>query len=138
MAALKDAGIDDDTIVVWTTDNGAWIDTWPDAGETLPWRKEQYLRGWLPGSRHRPLAGPCSRRGSESRYVLMHGLVSDAGGASWSACPPRHWVDNSGTPIVFDGIDQSDLILARALESVTQSYSSAPVEALRCAADAGS
>jgi len=40
MAALKEAGIDDNTIVVWTTDNGAWIDTWPDAGET-PFRGEK-------------------------------------------------------------------------------------------------
>ena len=32
--ALKDLGIADNTVVVWTTDNGAWLDAWPDAGYT--------------------------------------------------------------------------------------------------------
>ena len=30
--AIKDLGLDQETIVVWTTDNGPWIDAWPDAG----------------------------------------------------------------------------------------------------------
>ena len=34
LQAIRDAGIDENTIVVWTTDNGAWIDAWPDAGYT--------------------------------------------------------------------------------------------------------
>ena len=34
LQAVRDAGIAEDTIVVWTTDNGAWIDAWPDAGYT--------------------------------------------------------------------------------------------------------
>jgi arylsulfatase len=32
--AIRDLGIDQNTLVVWTTDNGAWIDAWPDAGYT--------------------------------------------------------------------------------------------------------
>jgi arylsulfatase len=34
MTKLKDLGIDDDTIVVFTTDNGTEVFTWPDGGQT--------------------------------------------------------------------------------------------------------
>jgi arylsulfatase len=34
MKKLKDAGLDDDTIVVFTTDNGTEVFTWPDGGQT--------------------------------------------------------------------------------------------------------
>jgi arylsulfatase len=39
-AKLKEWGIDDDTIVVFTTDNGAECITWPDGGQT-PFRGEK-------------------------------------------------------------------------------------------------
>jgi arylsulfatase A-like enzyme len=34
MAKLKDMGVDDNTIVVFTTDNGTEVFTWPDGGQT--------------------------------------------------------------------------------------------------------
>ena len=34
MKKLKDMGVDDNTIVVFTTDNGAENFTWPDGGKT--------------------------------------------------------------------------------------------------------
>src|SRR4030088_341677 len=34
MQKLKDLGVDDDTIVVFTTDNGTEVFTWPDGGQT--------------------------------------------------------------------------------------------------------
>ena len=34
MKALKDLGVDDNTIVVFTTDNGTEVFTWPDGGQT--------------------------------------------------------------------------------------------------------
>ena len=34
MKKLKDMGVDDDTIVVFTTDNGTENFTWPDGGQT--------------------------------------------------------------------------------------------------------
>jgi arylsulfatase A-like enzyme len=34
MKKLKDLGVDDNTIVVFTTDNGAEVFTWPDGGQT--------------------------------------------------------------------------------------------------------
>ena len=38
--AIRDLGLADNTLVVWTTDNGAWVDAWPDAGYT-PFRGEK-------------------------------------------------------------------------------------------------
>jgi len=32
--AIRDLGIAENTLVIWTTDNGAWVDAWPDAGYT--------------------------------------------------------------------------------------------------------
>ena len=34
MKKLKDMGVDDNTIVVVTTDNGTEVFTWPDGGQT--------------------------------------------------------------------------------------------------------
>ena len=41
---IKDLGIEDNTILVYTTDNGPMTATWPDAGET-PFRGEKNT-GW--------------------------------------------------------------------------------------------
>ena len=46
--ALRDANIDKNTIVLWTVDNGAWIDAYPDAGYQ-PFRRMKgtgYEGGW--------------------------------------------------------------------------------------------
>ena len=37
---LKDMGVEDNTIVIWTTDNGAEVMSWPDGG-TTPFRGEK-------------------------------------------------------------------------------------------------
>ena len=41
---IKDLGVEDNTIVVYTTDNGPMVDTWPDSGMT-PFRSEKNT-GW--------------------------------------------------------------------------------------------
>ncbi|OEF27545.1 arylsulfatase [Vibrio rumoiensis] len=46
---IKDLGIEDNTIVLYTTDNGPMINTWPDAGMT-PFRSEKNT-GWEGGFR---------------------------------------------------------------------------------------
>lgn len=46
---IKDLGIEDNTIVIYTTDNGPMIATWPDAGMT-PFRGEKNT-GWEGGFR---------------------------------------------------------------------------------------
>ena len=46
---IKDLGIDDNTIIIYTTDNGPMINLWPDAGMT-PFRSEKNT-GWEGGFR---------------------------------------------------------------------------------------
>lgn len=41
---IKELGVDDNTIIVYTTDNGPMINLWPDAGMT-PFRSEKTLVG---------------------------------------------------------------------------------------------
>ena len=56
---LDDIGEADNTIVIFTTDNGAEVFTWPDGGMT-PFKatKGTVFRRWLPRARDHPLAGP--------------------------------------------------------------------------------
>jgi len=114
--AIRDAGIDQDTIVVWTTDNGAWIDAWPDAGYS-PFRgmKGTSFEGgfrcpaivWWPGQ---------IKPGSIANGMMCHmdwwpTFVKLAKGNP----PPHIWKDNNGDAIVFDGIDNSDYILGKSI-----------------------
>ncbi|MBX7075252.1 MAG: arylsulfatase [Pirellulales bacterium] len=112
--ALRDLGIDKNTLVVWTTDNGAWVDAWPDAGYT-PFRgtKGSSFEGgfrvpaiaWWPGH---------IKPGSVNIDMFSHldwwpTFVTLAGGTP----PPHQWKDNDGKPIIFDGIDLSDSLLGK-------------------------
>lgn len=112
--AIRDAGISENTIVVWTTDNGAWIDAWPDAGYT-PFRgmKGTSFEGgfrcpaivWWPGH---------IKPGSVANQMMSHmdwwpTFIKLAGGTP----PTRIWKDNNGNDIVFDGIENSDFILGK-------------------------
>ncbi len=114
LQAVRDAGIDKNTIIVWTTDNGAWIDAWPDAGYTP-------FRGMKGTSFEGGFRCPALVRwpghikpGSVANQMMSHmdwwpTFVKLAGGT-----PPSHiWKDNNGKPIVFDGIDNSDYILSK-------------------------
>lgn len=112
--AIRDLGIAENTLVVWTTDNGAWLDAWPDAGYT-PFRgmKGSSFEGgfrvpaiaWWPGK---------VKPGSVNMDMFSHmdwwPTFARLAGA---APPPKKWKDNSGNPIIFDGIDLSDSLLGK-------------------------
>ena len=113
--AVRDAGIAENTLVVWTTDNGAWVDAWPDAGYT-PFRgmKGTSFEGgfrvpaiaWWPGH---------IKAGTVANGIMSHmdwwpTLVKLAGGTP----PTRIWKDNYVKDIVFDGIENSDFLLGKA------------------------
>jgi len=104
--------LSENTLVVWTTDNGAWIDAWPDAGYT-PFRgmKGSSFEGgfrvpaiaWWPG---KVKAGTVntdmwSHMDWWPTFAKLAGLQP----------PPRQWKDNNGNPIIFDGIDLSESLL---------------------------
>ena len=77
MNKLKDMGVDDNTIVLFTTDNGTEVFTWPDGGQT-PVRAIQghRPRGRLPRARAPSLARPCTGRLRAERHLLRHGLAA--------------------------------------------------------------
>ena len=55
---LDDLGIANDTIVLYTTDNGPHMNSWPDgAHDAVPQREEHQLGRRVPGTVHDPLAG---------------------------------------------------------------------------------
>ena len=64
LQAVRDAGIANDTIVVFSSDNGPWVDAWPDAGYG-PFRGMKgtsFENGWrVPGLIGRPAASPPAR-----------------------------------------------------------------------------
>lgn len=112
--AVRDAGIDENTIIVWTTDNGAWVDAWPDAGYT-PFRgmKGTCFEGGFRCPAIVRWPGHIAP-GTVANQLMSHmdwwpTFVKLAGGT-----PPGHiFQDNNGKDIVFDGIENSDYILGK-------------------------
>ena len=88
MKKLKDEGLEDDTILVFTTDNGTENFTWPDGGQTpfAGGKGTVHGRG-LPRAVHRALAGQGPRRQGRERDHLRPRLVPDVRGRGRQ---PRH------------------------------------------------
>jgi len=82
MQKLKDLGVDDNTIVVFTTDNGTEVFTWPDGGQTpFAQSKGTVLEGGFRVLRY-PLAGQSAGGKVEkasSRARLVPTFVAAAG-----------------------------------------------------------
>jgi len=107
MDKLRALGLDKNTLVFYTTDNGAWQDVYPDAGYT-PFRgtKGTVREGgnrvpamvWMPG---RIKAG-------EKNHDIVGGLDLMATFASLAGAKlPEN--DREGKPIIFDSYDMSSL-----------------------------
>jgi len=115
MDTLRDLGIDKNTIVVYTTDNGPWLDAAPDAGFT-PFRGAKgtpYEGGfrvpafmWAPG---------ILEAGRVEHAMISHQDIwpTTAGLAGLTPPPNGEWQDENGVPIYFDGIDQSDYLTGK-------------------------
>ena len=81
MQKLKDMGVDDNTIVVFTTDNGTEVFTWPDGGQTpFAQSKGTVMEGGFRVPGDDPLAGQGAGRQGRERHYLRAGLVSDVPG----------------------------------------------------------
>jgi arylsulfatase len=104
---VRDLGLDKNTYVFWTTDNGAWQDVYPDAGYT-PFRgtKGTVREG---GNRVPAIAwGPKVKAGTRNHDIvggldLMATFASLAG----TKLPEK---DRDGQPIIFDSYDLSPVL----------------------------
>jgi arylsulfatase len=108
MDKLRELGLDKNTLVFYTTDNGAWQDVYPDAGYT-PFRgtKGTVREGgnrvpaiaWMPGK---------IKAGSRN-YDIVGGLDLMATFASLGGVDlPKK--DREGKPIIFDSYDISPVL----------------------------
>ena len=107
MDKVRALGLDKNTYVFWTTDNGAWQDVYPDAGYT-PFRgtKGTVREG---GNRVPAIAwGPKIPAGSRN-YDIVGGLDFMATFAALAGVklPDK---DRAGQPIIFDSFDMSPLL----------------------------
>ncbi len=99
---VRALGLDKNTYVFWTTDNGAWQDVYPDAGYT-PFRgtKGTVREG---GNRVPAIAwGPKIKAGSRN-YDIVGGLdyMATFAALAGEKLPDK---DREGKPIIFDSYD---------------------------------
>jgi arylsulfatase len=113
-----------DTIVIFTADNGAWQDAWPDAG-THPYRGEKgssFEAGWrVPGIMWAPGKIPA---GLVLHEMMSHMDVWPTTAAMVGLTSPTkgETMDNNGKPIYFDGIDNSAYVTGKAKHSARDSW----------------
>jgi arylsulfatase A-like enzyme len=108
MDKLKGLGLDQNTLVFWTTDNGAWQDVYPDAGYT-PFRgtKGTVREG---GNRVPAIAiWPGKVKAGSRNHDIVGGLDLMATFASVAGIklPEK---DREGQPIIFDSYDMTPLL----------------------------
>src|SRR5215469_10016820 len=108
MDKVRALGISENTLVFWTTDNGAWQDVYPDAGYT-PFRgtKGTVREG---GNRVPAIAWwPGKIKAGSRNYDICGGLDFMATFASIGGVAlPKN--DREGKPIIFDSYDMSPLL----------------------------
>lgn len=111
MDKLRELNLDDNTLVFYTTDNGAWQDVYPDAGYTpLRGTKGTVREGgnrvpaiaWMPG---KIAAG-------EKNHEIIGGLDLMATFASVAGVElPKN--DREDKPIIFDSYDMSPMLFGK-------------------------
>src|SRR5512147_2877337 len=104
---VRQLGLDKNTYIFWTTDNGAWQDVYPDAGYT-PFRgtKGTVREG---GNRVPAIAwGPKIKAGSKNHDILG-GLdyMATFAALAGAKLPEK---DRDGQPIIFDSYDLSPVL----------------------------
>ena len=112
---IRDLGIAEDTIVLYSTDNGPWEDAAPDAGYSpfrgmkgssyeAAFRVPTFL--WAPGR---------IEAGSVENAMIAHQDVwaTLAGMAGLTPPPHGEWTDKAGNPVYVDGYDQSDYLMRK-------------------------
>lgn len=107
LAKLDELGLQDNTIVFWTTDNGAWQDVYPDAGYT-PFRgtKGTVREG---GNRVPAIVRWPGKIEPDTKSAAIVGgldLMATFASVAGVALPTE---DREGQPIVFDSYDMTPL-----------------------------
>lgn len=109
MDKLREKGLDKNTLVIFTTDNGAWQDVYPDAGYT-PFRgtKGTDREG---GTRAPAIAWwPGKIKANTKNFDIVGGLDLMATFAKVASIElPKN--DREGKPIIFDSYDMSPILL---------------------------
>ena len=108
MDKLRETGMDKNTLVFYTTDNGAWQDVYPDAGYT-PFRgtKGTVREG---GNRVPAIAvWPGKTQPGSKNHEIIGGLDLMATFASAAGLKlPEN--DREGQPIIFDSVDMTPVL----------------------------
>ncbi len=109
MDKVRELGIADNTLIIFTTDNGAWQDVYPDAGYT-PFRgtKGTVREG---GARVPAIAWwPGHIKDHSRNYDILGSLDFMATFANLAGLDlPKN--DREGKPIIFDSIDMTPVLL---------------------------
>jgi arylsulfatase A-like enzyme len=119
MQKLKDMGIDDNTIVIFTTDNGAEVMSWPDGGMTpFAGEKGMSLEGGMrvPALVRWPGKVPAGKieNGIMSGLDWFPTLVSIAGNPNIkSELLTGKKLGDSSYKVYLDGYDQTNLIMGK-------------------------
>ena len=106
---LRDLGIDKNTLVIWTVDNGAWQDVYPDCGYT-PFRgtKGTVKEG---GSRVPTVAWwPGTIPAGQQTHAIAGGLdlMATFAAVAGATLPTK---DRAGNPTTFDSINQLPVMM---------------------------
>jgi len=111
---VRALGLDKNTYVFWTTDNGAWQDVYPDAGYT-PFRgtKGTVREG---GNRVPAIAWGPKIKANTKNFDIVGGLDFMATFASLAGAklPDK---DREGQPIIFDSYDMSPILFGTGKSS---------------------
>ncbi len=84
LAKLKELGLDENTIVMYSTDNGSESFSWPDGGTTMfRGEKNTQLGGRLSGADAHPLARRHQARHDHQRDRFARGHASDPARRRW-------------------------------------------------------
>jgi len=116
MDKVRALGLDKNTYVFWTTDNGAWQDVYPDAGYT-PFRgsKGTVREG---GNRVPAIAWGPGIKPHSRNYDIVGGLdyMATFAALAGAKLPDK---DREGKPMIFDSYDMSPLLFDKGKWSRT-------------------
>ena len=138
MKKLKDMGVDDNTIVVFTTDNGTEVFTWPDGGQTpFAQSKGTVMEGGFRAPAMIRWPGKVPAGQGRERHHLRARLVPDLRRRRRQSRHRRKLeggkIGDRTYKVHLDGYNQMDLIIGKGPSNATRSSTSAELSLAPCA-----